>query len=152
MWPHLLHPLRGLRVQVWMHHQSLPLLCSWWECVTLTNSCHELNWHYTGSLFPQPTIRSLVRECNKRVASRLSAVCIAGHECDPDVCTGCTIGCTCNNMRLRFRQHKRVCMGKSAIAGWGSFLLVRQNLLQAPTRLSMIRQLERRCPERDSLG
>jgi hypothetical protein len=33
-------------------------------------------------------------------------------------------GLTCCNMRLRFRQHKRVAMGKSDIAGWGSFLMV----------------------------
>ena len=32
-------------------------------------------------------------------------------------------------MRLRFRQHKRVAMGLSDVAGWGSFLLVRLALL-----------------------
>ena len=34
-------------------------------------------------------------------------------------------GAKCCNMRLRFRQHKRVAMGLSDVAGWGSFLLVR---------------------------
>lgn len=33
-------------------------------------------------------------------------------------------GAKCFNMRLRFRQHKRVAMGLSDVAGWGSFLLV----------------------------
>ena len=58
----------------------------------------------------------------------------AGHECDTDLCKGCTksllgvaevAGAKCCNMRLRFRQHKRVAMGLSDVAGWGSFLLVR---------------------------
>ena len=49
---------------------------------------------------------------------------VAGHECDPDLCNACTMSCVCNNMRLRFRQHKRVSMGKSEVSGWGSFLLV----------------------------
>ena len=57
----------------------------------------------------------------------------AGHECDTDLCKGCTksmlgvagmVGQKCCNMRLRFRQHKRVAMGLSDVAGWGSFLLV----------------------------
>ena len=34
-------------------------------------------------------------------------------------------GAKCCNMRLRFRQHKRVAMGLSDVAGWGSFLLVK---------------------------
>jgi hypothetical protein len=58
---------------------------------------------------------------------------VAGHECDTDLCTGCARGALlnecggslpCNNMKLRFRQHKRVAMGKSDVQGWGSFLLV----------------------------
>ena len=69
------------------------------------------------------------------------AVCAlrTGHECDTDLCVGCAKSIlpgagqpgggapgamTCCNMRLRFRQHKRVAMGKSDIAGWGSFLMV----------------------------
>ena len=62
----------------------------------------------------------------------------AGHECDTDLCKGCTkslLGAAaapgaaqCCNMRLRFRQHKRVAMGLSDVAGWGSFLLVRPRL------------------------
>ena len=31
------------------------------------------------------------------------------------------------NMRLRLRQHKRVAVGLSSIAGWGAFLLVGSN-------------------------
>lgn len=65
----------------------------------------------------------------------------AGQECDTDLCKGCARGClpedaaavaglvgererTCANMQLRFRQHKRVAMGKSDLTGWGSFLMV----------------------------
>ena len=66
----------------------------------------------------------------------------AGHECDTDLCKGCTkslLGAAvapgaaqCCNMRLRFRQHKRVAMGLSDVAGWGSFLLVRLAPLPPP--------------------
>ena len=69
---------------------------------------------------------------------------LPGHECDTDLCGGCVrsllpgsgpAACAmgtlaCCNMRLRFRQHKRIAMGKSDIAGWGSFLMVR-----SPARL-----------------
>ncbi|KAK9841635.1 hypothetical protein WJX74_009123 [Apatococcus lobatus] len=54
----------------------------------------------------------------------------AGHECDPDICQACAPTCEqgqhggrpCHNMRLRLRQHKRVAMGLSRVAGWGAFL------------------------------
>lgn len=70
-------------------------------------------------------------------------------ECDPDICRGCApaLGLArapaaadaaaadaepdalpCCNMRLRLRQHKRVAMGVSDIAGWGAFLLVQPPL------------------------
>jgi len=70
----------------------------------------------------------------------------AGMECDPDLCRGCAGGAgaagapapaaaeaergapACGNMRLRLRQHKRVAMGVSDIAGWGAFLLVQPPL------------------------
>ena len=64
----------------------------------------------------------------------------AGMECDPDLCKGCAPAAggahaaradadgpapACCNMRLRQRQHKRVAMGLSDIAGWGAILLAR---------------------------
>ncbi len=81
-------------------------------------------------------------------------------ECDPDICRGCApalgLGRSptaadaaaadaaaadaepdalpCCNMRLRLRQHKRVAMGLSDIAGWGAFLLVHQ----PPARLHIL--------------
>lgn len=55
-------------------------------------------------------------------------------ECDPDACKGCRNVVTgeeappnkerCQNMRLRLRQHKRIAVGLSSVAGWGAFLLV----------------------------
>ncbi|KAL6759487.1 hypothetical protein V8C86DRAFT_2573324 [Haematococcus lacustris] len=56
----------------------------------------------------------------------------AGRECDPDLCRTCTMPWSesqqaslspkCGNMRLRLRQHKRVVLANSSIAGWGAFL------------------------------
>ncbi|KAL0022368.1 hypothetical protein WJX77_004927 [Trebouxia sp. C0004] len=54
----------------------------------------------------------------------------ADRECDPDLCVQCqwTIcgekppgSVDCHNMKLRLRQHKRVAMGLSNVAGWGAF-------------------------------
>ncbi|DBB03339.1 TPA: hypothetical protein ACH3X3_010714 [Trebouxia sp. C0006] len=54
----------------------------------------------------------------------------ADRECDPDLCMQCqwTIcgqkppgTLDCHNMKLRLRQHKRVAMGLSHVAGWGAF-------------------------------
>jgi len=36
---------------------------------------------------------------------------------------GHPLGVPCHNMRLRLRQHKRLAMGLSRVAGWGAFLL-----------------------------
>lgn len=33
----------------------------------------------------------------------------------------------CRNMRLRLRQHRRLAMGRSAVAGWGCFVLEKAN-------------------------
>lgn len=63
---------------------------------------------------------------------------VADRECDPDLCKPCqwTIcshkppGSTdCQNMALRMRQHKRVAMGLSHVAGWGAFAQVRLCLI-----------------------
>ena len=62
----------------------------------------------------------------------MESLCAAGHECDPDICQACAATCehgqhggrSCHNMRLRLRQHKRVAMGLSKVAGWGAFLQV----------------------------
>ncbi len=67
-----------------------------------------------------------------RILTADSFLCAAGHECDPDICRGCAATCEqgvqanrpCHNMRLRLRQHKRVAMGLSRVAGWGAFLQV----------------------------
>ena len=57
----------------------------------------------------------------------------ADRECDPDLCMQCqwTIcgqkppgTLDCHNMKLRLRQHKRVAMGLSHVAGWGAFAQV----------------------------
>lgn len=64
----------------------------------------------------------------------------AARECDPDLCRRCTpavlcawqlgggsvpplVDDCCENMRLRLRQHKRIAMGRSAVSGWGAFLV-----------------------------
>ena len=68
------------------------------------------------------------------VSNQFSAV-FADRECDPDLCKPCqwTIcnererpasSVDCQNMSLRLRQHKRVAMGLSHIAGWGAFAQV----------------------------
>jgi len=58
---------------------------------------------------------------------------LADRECDPDLCGPCkwTIcrekpanSTDCQNMKLRLRQHKRVAMGLSHVAGWGAFAQV----------------------------
>ncbi|KAK9917862.1 hypothetical protein WJX75_009030 [Coccomyxa subellipsoidea] len=72
---------------------------------------------------PSCSIRFVGCDCKSGCRTKACPCFASGHECDPDACTACTTGCACNNMRLRFRQHKRVSMGKSAIAGWGSFLM-----------------------------
>ena len=57
----------------------------------------------------------------------------ADRECDPDLCTSCQWSICkekppgsmdCHNMKLRLRQHKRVAMGLSQVAGWGAFAQV----------------------------
>ncbi len=62
----------------------------------------------------------------------------ADRECDPDLCMQCqwTIcgqkppgTLDCHNMKLRLRQHKRVAMGLSHVAGWGAFAQVTTRLL-----------------------
>ena len=61
--------------------------------------------------------------------------CAAGRECDPDLCAPCRHttnapntkpdgAMDCLNMPLRLRQHKRVAMGISQVAGWGAFAMV----------------------------
>ncbi|KAL0030931.1 hypothetical protein WJX79_001885 [Trebouxia sp. C0005] len=54
----------------------------------------------------------------------------ADRECDPDLCMQCQWSISgqkppgsvdCHNMKLRLRQHKRVAMGLSNVAGWGAF-------------------------------
>ena len=70
--------------------------------------------------------------------------CVADRECDPDLCKPCqwTIcrhkpaGSTdCQNMALRMRQHKRVAMGLSHVAGWGAFAQVCHSSLTHVTGL-----------------
>ena len=64
-------------------------------------------------------------------------LCVSGwcadRECDPDLCKPCHWSiCSqrppgsmdCHNMKLRLRQHKRVGMGLSRVAGWGAFAQV----------------------------
>ncbi|KAK9846547.1 hypothetical protein WJX81_006349 [Elliptochloris bilobata] len=95
----------------------------------------------------------------------------AGMECDPDLCKGCApaVGVVhapaadadesapaCCNMRLRQRQHKRVAMGLSDIAGWGAFLLenaARNDLIGEYTgELVSQEEAERRGRAYDSEG
>ncbi|BDA50448.1 Histone-lysine N-methyltransferase EZH1 [Coccomyxa sp. Obi] len=72
---------------------------------------------------PSCSIRFVGCDCKSGCRTKACPCYAAGHECDPDLCNACTMSCVCNNMRLRFRQHKRVSMGKSEVSGWGSFLL-----------------------------
>lgn len=57
----------------------------------------------------------------------------AGRECDPDLCKQCAKVCegvttpdqhghVCHNMQMRLRQHTRVALGISTVAGWGAFM------------------------------
>jgi len=68
--------------------------------------------------------------CKGGCRNRACPCLAAGRECDPDLCKGCAATCTgeavpgkeCCNMRLRLRQHPRIIMGLSSVAGWGAFL------------------------------
>ncbi len=64
----------------------------------------------------------------------------ADRECDPDLCMQCQWSICgqkpsgtldCHNMKLRLRQHKRVAMGLSHVAGWGAFAQVPTHLLKS---------------------
>ncbi len=64
----------------------------------------------------------------------------ADRECDPDLCMQCQWSICgekppgsvdCHNMKLRLRQHKRVAMGLSHVAGWGAFAQVSACLLKS---------------------
>mmetsp|Transcript_24875 Transcript_24875/g.69328 ORF Transcript_24875/g.69328 Transcript_24875/m.69328 type:complete len:774 (+) Transcript_24875:212-2533(+) len=68
--------------------------------------------------------------CKSNCSKRACPCLAAGRECDPDLCKGCAPTCTgeapegreCCNMHLRLRQHARIIMGLSSVAGWGAFL------------------------------
>eukprot|EP00899_Mesostigma_viride_P019353 jgi/Mesvir1/27419/Mv07215-RA.1 len=58
-----------------------------------------------------------------------SCVCRAMHrECDPDLCTGCTgenpdlSDSACQNQAVMRKEHRRLLLGVSDVAGWGVFL------------------------------
>eukprot|EP00850_Spirogloea_muscicola_P011274 SM000069S20711 [mRNA] locus=s69:409982:415574:+ [translate_table: standard] len=74
---------------------------------------------------------------SSRCTTRQCPCFAADRECDPDVCRHCWSGCgdgsegtppakefvnPCRNMRILLRQHQRVLLGRSDVAGWGAFL------------------------------
>jgi len=70
-------------------------------------------------------------KCMGGCKNRACPCLAAGRECDPDLCRACAAtcegtappGCECHNMRLRLRQHMRIIMAHSEVAGWGAFSL-----------------------------
>ncbi|VFQ58374.1 unnamed protein product [Cuscuta campestris] len=76
--------------------------------------------------------------CSKSQCTTDDCPCYAARrECDPDICHNCLVGCgdgsigfhpqrvsnhQCMNMKLLLRQHQKVLLGRSDIAGWGAFL------------------------------
>ncbi|KAF5843242.1 enhancer of zeste 2, partial [Dunaliella salina] len=94
-------------------------------CVKNKNFCEK----YCGC-GPKCTNRFKGCRCTGQCRNRSCPCLAAGRECDPDLCRNCNAMCEgcavpaseCHNMRLRLRQHKRVVMGQSIVAGWGAFL------------------------------
>ncbi|KAA6418158.1 MAG: histone-lysine N-methyltransferase EZA1-like [Trebouxia sp. A1-2] len=82
----------------------------------------------------------------------------ADRECDPDLCMQCQWSISgqkppgsvdCHNMKLRLRQHKRVAMGLSNVAGWGAFAQVpRQERKEKKSKEKESKAKERKGKER----
>ncbi|KAL1558350.1 [histone H3]-lysine(4) N-trimethyltransferase [Salvia divinorum] len=75
--------------------------------------------------------------CAKSQCKSRQCPCFAARrECDPDVCRNCWVSCgdgllggpprrgdsQCGNMMLLLRQHQRILLAKSDVAGWGAFV------------------------------
>jgi len=68
--------------------------------------------------------------CHCKISQCQTRACpcfAANRECDPDLCRDCGAGCNdaimkCKNVSIQRGDHKHLMLGRSEIAGWGTFL------------------------------